>query len=110
LTGSSAGRAPQGPVTTVVGHGDGPTLTQGEATRTYTSSQSPSELVQPLVDSTEAAGWDIQSNRDWGDRRSVTASRSRDGFSQGLGIHIALKGSPRFTPTLVGRLAEPGPR
>jgi hypothetical protein len=79
---------PDGPVTTVIGHGEDPATTQGEARRTYTSLLSPADLVDPLLDAAELATWEIQGNRDWGERRYITASRVSDGFGQSLEIHI----------------------
>lgn len=79
---------PTGTVSTVVGHGEGPTLTPSEATRTYTSQQTPDELLEPLIAAVETAGWEISSNHDWGDTLYVIASREAEGFGQSLDVHV----------------------
>lgn len=95
-----AGVVPLGPVSTVVGHGSGPTTTNSEAQRRFTSSMSTEDTVRAIVDVAESGGWTVNDVSASGTGWVALGRRQHDGFVALLSV-IVLADQQATSATIV---------
>lgn len=79
---------PLGPVSTVVGGGEGPWLRRSEARRHFSTAEPPDAAASILVGIAESTGWTTRHTGVHDERVYVRASRRDHGFGESLELFI----------------------
>jgi hypothetical protein len=85
---TAPGFVPLGPVSTVVGGGEGPWLRRSEARRHFSTPEPPEAAESILVGIADAAGWSVRRTGVYQQRVYVRASRRDHGFGESLELFV----------------------